>query len=1028
MALIFPFDTTLKGHVEEVEVNISDLDFPIFAFPKGSFFVSELYGVVKGTQKIVRPGLDFKVLSLNETLKFNDTNATLDKNLRENYVRNAILWRGRADIGTIVWHVPYAGGEDSTKPGQYNNYIEDLFNQARVAGTVNLYTTPYQAWGGFIDPKNEQFVSGSNIYQKFFDYYEDMNDRGGLGWGKVQLGVMALADVVTSGGDPMELQAYYDWIRHNESEFNEYKSEKFKDLNEQIANLDGKRIGIDQFVYSNKSYNHYDKQFFLEHNNVILRGLDPNETGFQLNPISTKRKDIGFYGLADWGTNIDLRATRLSQRKATAAETQIFKMRVVQLDTPNPSNPRQINWRVECANKNLVKPGKDYWLYIISKRLGRVIQQANVSTLAYNATTNFIQGSFSYPDQYTEYGDDIIFAYVLDRSTMQGDFNEVKRLRYTSYHRRYGYTLAVNSRGIVLSDGEIISKNPTMDGYEENKIGTGNIEVTVTRQFSDYVETNYLGLSRLTDEVATTLQTLTWAVGETKKVVNLYLDAAMFNENQTVLIQLLRFTGNYLNSVNQLAAVVMGYRNTSNINEAYIKLLTNKEASEQTIFIDEDMSYYLSVQYARNVDYNRITPKLKLTEYRLDSTGAGTVVNSKGALGEPIFVDHGKVLYPIQFNGFNNGVITPVTVELIDDAASFSTNRINVFIENNELNTTGPGSFSLLGTSTTPVDGGVNVTFRLKPATNGVLPDGSAFNITPNNSEVKIANAPVYVSNVLQFTLFYPTKISGIATQIAVSYRIASGNISVANVPYTLTATFGDYIRFYGMSGQQLVYPALNEPFRIMYVTTGGKAIQSVNVTLDETYANRSSGLKFGGDAVLNANGSYTITKPNVLMTANKSVQVSVDGWLTITAIDPMVNTGNALADMGLFYLKADIKYTDNSTSSNVTPVTVPLGLLDVKFYKMDGVELGNDVPINSSFVVTFTSSVVDLTQVTGVAAVAAGLSVASFSHDATRNIVTAVVQVGPSALGNDKVLFFRLLGTPTTDLVYRKRFNFINT
>lgn len=1021
MALFYPFDTTLKGHVEEVEIDIQSLDFPIFVFPKGSFFVSELYGVVKGTHQIVRPGLDYKVLSLNETIKFNDTNATLDKTLRDNYVRNAVLWRGKADIGTIVWHVPYSGGEETTKVAEYNNYLNELWNESLVLGTSNLFTTPYQGWAGYVDVKNEQITTGANIYHKYFDYYEDMNERGGLGWGKVQLGIMALADVITSGGDPLEIQAYYDWIRHNEAEFTKRKEELFADLHDRINNLDAKRVGVEQFVYSNQKYDHYTKQHFLEHNNVILRGLDPNEQGFVQDPIYTKRNNVGFYGLADWGTNIDLRATRLSQRKATAAEKNVFKTKFLTLGATNPNDPRRIYWSVGCDNKNLAKPGKNYWLYIVSKKLGRVIQQADVNDLAYNATVQTRSGNFQYPNLITDYADDVLFGYILDRVAMTGDFNEVKRVRYLSHYRNYGYTLAVNSRGLVLSSGEVISKNPTMDSNQDNAIGTGNVEVTVTRKFGDYPETNYLGMSKITDTVATTLQTLNWAVGETKKVINLFMNASMFAENNTILIQLLRYNGNYTNPNNELASVVMGYRNVNDVNNAYIKIVPSESVELQEVIVSETVRHYLVVQYAKNMDYHRVNPTLKVTEYQIGSAAPGVVVN-KAVLGEPTFVNHGKVIYPIQFTGFNNAQTTPITVELVDNNATFSTNRINMFIKNDLPTSFGPQSFTPLPVVRTAVDGGEEVVFRYKSNNPAVFPEGtSSFKLNHNKVGIVTLSPPVYFNDVLEYKLFLPIALVGQGINTTVSYRLATSYMQLMINSFVYPNQPTEVLRLYGQSGLEIDYPILNEPFRIMY-RPPNTGVNKVNVTIDTTMADRSLNVKFGGDAIKNADNSYTITKPDVPAVAGQFAQVSVDGWITVTEIDKSVSSDNR--DYGIFYLKT---VPSPGGVTNYQKVIVSLSLIDVKFFDMGGVELGSDVPVNTSFIATFTSKEVQLNDVSSVEVSGVdGLVVNNFIIDAVTNTVTATIKVNPAAYGMGATLSFKLNAPVGIDLKYRKQFNFV--
>ena len=90
--MFFPFDNNLVGYQEVVSLKTSDLPIPIFNFPKGSFFVDRTYAKIKGTNKIIRPGIDYLVLSCNETIPFS-TDALQNEKLKQAYVRNAILLR-----------------------------------------------------------------------------------------------------------------------------------------------------------------------------------------------------------------------------------------------------------------------------------------------------------------------------------------------------------------------------------------------------------------------------------------------------------------------------------------------------------------------------------------------------------------------------------------------------------------------------------------------------------------------------------------------------------------------------------------------------------------------------------------------------------------------------------------------------------------------------------------------------------------------------------------------------------------------
>jgi len=990
MALIFPFDSTLKGYVEEVEINISNLEYPIFTFPKGSFFVSELYGIVKGTRTIVRPGLDFKVLSLNETIQFNDSDTNLNTTLKQNYVRNGILWCGRQDVGTIVWKVPYCGGEDSNKPAQYSNYIATLYNQARTLGTINLYGIKQQAWGGFIHPENKQIVSGRDIYNKYFDYYEDINNNGGLGWGKVHLSMMALAEVVANGGDPMEIQAFYDWLRKYEIEYTKYKDSIVANLNQQIENLDQKRVGFEQFVYSNGNYNHYSKHNYKELNNVILRGLDPDETGFQLNPIKTNRNNVGHYALGVWGNDFDLKATRLSQRKSIAIDTSPFKISITYVkQTTSGSNPRNIQYGVKFENIEKASSGV-YTAYIISKRLG-VIATLDVSRYITGLSgSSTIGTSAQYPGGSTDYADDIIFIFVANEN-MQTDFMaEVGRLRYISYTRNYGYTLSVDTRGLIITNGELISKNPELDLTQDNAIGTSSVEVTITRQFSDYVETNYLAAVDVKDigsainNTVNAMATINWAAGETKKIVKVSNSDGLFTRDTTVAIQLHR-----TNQVNVpiatrqiLATVLVGQRKSTTNNVAYIELLDSEENGNPVTLPKDGTRYYLSVQYAKNFNFHRVNPTLKVAN----------IVGNPGnvLMGTPKFIDVGHVIYPIQFLDFKPTAglnYFETSLELVDPNSSFSTNRINLYIAHQSVNFAGAGTFNLVEFLTVEAIGGVITTFRYRPTNLGVIPNLTAFNLSLSNNAT-VVNPPIYLNDQLEFSFFTPDASIGKPVNIEVSYVNASGqSVTVVNMVNTYNFR-GARLDFISPSNMAIINrPRLGEPFKIRYRGEFNVTPTKVSVSIDTTMSDRNN-VNWSGDAPDLQNPTLS----GVVVASDKTAWVNAGTQISVAEV---INT-TTYQDYAKVYFKVVSEFPDGTTNVSLVMKEFLIESFDIKFYRLgSNEEITDGVFVSgTSAIMSVTSKTIDLSSINYVTIYGSGFVYKNLIVDATNNTVKAVFDI----------------------------------
>lgn len=1013
MALIFDFDDSLNGHVEQVGVDLNTLPYPIFTFPKGSFFVSELYGVIRGTNKLVRPGIDYKVLSLNENIAFNDTDNNLNTKLQQNYVRNAILWHGDSSIIAVDWNVPYCGGEDETKPPQYQNLLDRLWATAVNNGTSNLFTTEFQAWGGYVDINNAQITSGRDIYTKYFDYYSDLNANGGLGWGKVKISMMALAEVVSNGGDPMILQAYYDWVRFNKKRFEDHSKGSIADLYQRIDNLDSVRVADKQFVFSNDHYNHYAKQHFLELNNVMLRGLDPNEQ-FVSDPVCTHRPDVGFYGLGVWGVDTALKSTRLSKRTESEAGKKWF--------TPTVSITGQdglnINWSVEVTNRELATSNL-YTLYFVSKQLG-IIQAIPVTDFMKTGVAAKLNGSFRYPNDETDYADDIIFAYILD-DQMRGNFENVGRFRYISKYRSYGYSMSYTTRGLVFSNGQSASKNASID--TSGLSGTSNIEITVNRRFGDYPETVYLTVGTLNKNDAVVVKQIDWLVGETSKTVNLTPQSDIFNQSKAVIISIQR-DGTSTNTTKILASVVVGYRNTSNVNTAVIRMIDNYTATQESGLALNNSSHYLDIQFANNVNFSTIVPVLNTY---LDSGATGTVT-----MGDLVYVSAGRMVAPITFSNFvkplNQNYVT-VGLELSGQGGSLSSNRLTVYVNENDVNLAGTNGFVLQNTIVNAVTNGVNITFKLTPRNKSVLPDLTPFKVT-TDANLTVVNQPQYLNNILEYTLFFSNDVLNKEVVTTITYTNMSGIESqVGQVKYTNTSTTGNNIFVLDKKGKQLSQLSLNNPFKLIYSNGTGKAVKNVTTTLDTSRPERSTKVVFGNDAVATSDGMYNITKPTVPLNGAVVGQVSVDGWLSVSSISTTTASGSSLGNQGFIFLKTLVNYQDGTSEIFTTKLTVITQDFTLNFYDINKVFISNrNIQLGNDFFITVTSDIYDLSTVTrGVVGVNnTNLTIKNLMVDQANNIVTIALSTNNLPVSSG-ALNVELFGQNTIELSTSQTVNFIN-
>lgn len=654
--MFFPFDNNLVGYQEVVSLKTSDLPIPIFNFSKGSFFVDRTYAKIKGTNKILRPGIDYLVLSCNETIPFS-TDVLQNEKLKQAYVRNAILLRTK-EVLELEWYVAYCGGEDTNKASEYTNYINMLYNEARSKGTLNYYTSPHQSWGAYLSAANDTLMAGKHIYSDKLLVVDETEQGGGLGWGKVELAVQAVAESISHGNDIAVIDAFFNWTLHNEIEFNKIKDAINTELTNQIVNLDGKRVAVDQFIFKEDD-RLPTRMHFKEHSNILLRGLDPDQTSPYVNdPQNTNRPGIGYFGLAQGGYDVSLIATKLFQR--TLENVNTIKRGVVfnvSLVTDNV-----ISYKVR---KDVGMVSGKHTLYVVSKERG-IIHTRDVSALfndQASVNTNF---SFTYSAGQITNPLDTLFAYILDEN-MQGEFSWVGHCRVINQLVSNSFSLELITHGNILTPSDSSLPNDVQE-----------LEVIVKRTYNLHATT--VQLRAINPETNTpisinnaTVVNVPFLAGESEKrvMVQFTTPSQITNINYVNL-----FLGGSANL--SIANLLVGVRSTGRQDYAQISLKDNSGKIVNTI--DTNNTYELYVNFSKDSDYFIDDLTLNLAKV------IGNTASAK--LGDKYIVSNSITVYPISFSGTTD-VVAAINLTDVNNVA-FKTNTLNIAFGSSVINPTSP--------------------------------------------------------------------------------------------------------------------------------------------------------------------------------------------------------------------------------------------------------------------------------------------------------------------------------------------------
>lgn len=898
--MFFPFDDNLVGYQEVVSLKTSDLPIPIFNFPKGSFFVDRTYAKIKGTNKILRPGIDYLVLSCNETIPFS-TDVLQNEKLKQAYVRNAILLRTK-EVLELEWYVAYCGGEDTNKASEYTNYINMLYNEARSKGTLNYYTSPHQSWGAYLSAANDTLMAGKHIYSDKLLVVDETEQGGGLGWGKVELAVQAVAESVSHGNDVAVINAFFNWTQHNEIEFNKVKNAVSTEINKQIDNLDGKRVGVDQFLF--KEDNKLPtRMHFKEHPNVILRGLDPDQTTPMVNdPTNTNRPGIGYFGLAEGGYDVSVVATKLYQR--ISDPQSVVKRGVVfnaSLVTDNV-----ISYKVK---KELGSIPGNHTLYVVSKNRG-VIHTRDVSAL-FNvqavANNNY---SFTYTAGQIDNPLDTLFAYVLDEN-MYGEFSWVGHCRVLNQLTTNSFSLELINHGTILTSNESNLSN-----------GTQELELIIKRTYNLYATSIQLRAINPETNGAIAINkassiNVPFAVGETEKRIMVQFTTP----SQTNNINYVRFFLG-VNVDLSVASLLMGVRTTGRQDYAQISLKDNDGQVVNTIDINN--TYELHVNFSKDSDYfiDELSHNLV--------TLIGNAATAK--LGDKHIVSNSLVVYPITFSG-NIDVVT--ALNLIDvNNTTFKTNTLNIAFGSSVINPVSP-IFSpiVVGRHVTVkrLDNHYQLDFAiaLKDHTEG----GYVFDLSSNLADLQLPTSVISSQGHVRFRGSIPIN------------KLNSGNITLnfVRAGQTFPLVFGLNVdklipveieyRDGGFSNKDL---ETKRYFRIM--ATNPYSDRSLN------FARTNFPVSLGITNITYADKLNEIIEPSLSLAVGERKQLTVGDWVSIE------NLESNLTDI--------FKYAPNCTVSQVlmsNGSVVKVGdyltevgeiLVNTPKYKVQAINLTTGTPI----------------------------------------------------------------------------------
>lgn len=829
MAALLPFAPNGKTNTEILTVNYANLTAPnnkIHTFPKGSFYVSETYGIDKATDQILKPNIDYKVLQLEGITLSTDT--SIAGQLKKSYTCNVILLL-KTGLTEVEWHVDYTGGQEQATIDAFTAELARLVGIATSANTLPLMYSAHQGWAGYVSTNLTQKIEPRLIMLD--KYNKQPNDE--RDWAEVHMALSGMTETIVSG-DPLVEQAFLDWLRHNESRFSTRRQHIIDLVQAAVTKWKSDTISVGQYFFSDNFYSSVERKGLRlkRITGQTFAAIDDQEVG-------------GLTGLKE-GNDHALRLTGLFQHVGQndsilyeRFEVSFNRLSFVQGQDQVLATFKRLTQTNEAAN---------FTLQIYSQREG-VVYELTRSMSRNNSRTL----TWTIPLTVRDYPDDVLIARVVEAPGFEARAN----LLITS--RSFGYTFDINA---ITVAGKLL-KQP---------------RISITRSISVIPETLYVFLSGdLKTDYAALAYPITMNAGETSKSLTIdLLPDNMLADGSVVNVKVCR--SNSRNDPSKLLATqtlyIVGMKLSDDVGLAWSANATGGGAT--LIEADEGKDYYLIATYPYDVRQNGLRQQLVWS--------GQMVLNTDFTVSPEVVIANQKIAYKVSMLSDTR---PPTNTTRSLRVKTKDANEISLAVKDTTYGISANFSYvtGLTGSAyTTPITSTPdNANIYLK----GIIPqaiDGTVVELMlaadspmagritfPSQVSVVQGQISPLISLVGDYRITGQTTLKMLAKIGANVFNVPELNVLDVSIP-TYAVTFLD------KDLKPITQISEGETFRIMVKGYGDPAVSPMYAAISTSYSN----VRAVND-VVTSTGSTAILAKNYVEHGNSTeVKVNTGNWLSI--------------------------------------------------------------------------------------------------------------------------------------------------
>lgn len=847
MATLLPFAANGKTNVELLTINYATVPAPsnkIHTFPKGSFFASNTYGLVKATGRILRPDIDYKILQIEGVAP--STIPSMVRAYQGIHSANVILILATG-LGVVEWTVDYVGGEEASTVAAYATALTAQINLATSNGTLDKLYSPHQAYAGYVSHDNTQKLEPRLYsFDKLGKLPEDERD-----YAETHLALGSMTDTIVAG-DALVKQAYADWLHHNENLIGDKRQAVVDLVNTSILKWKGDTISVGQFFFSDDVFNSVARKELRLKRHV---GISLQAEG---------SKVVGSLDRLKEGNDFLLRMSDLYQR-VSDGDSVVFETFEVTL---NKSNYIQGMDTVLATFKRTTATGgaKTFTLQLYSLREG--VLSSTSRSMNLNSTASI---SFQIPDTVRDYPEDTFVARIIEVPGIE------KRATVLITNRSFGYSFEVEGTTVA---GRTL-KQP---------------RVKIDRMLGVIIETLYVHIS---GDVQTAYRNLVYPillpVGSLSKslTIDLLPENMIVNGTKiTVKVSKSQLRTDLASVVFEKVLYIDGMILSDDVT---LSFNANANGSGPSLVsADEGKSIYLIATYPYNVKTNALRQQLNWS--------GQMILNTDFAVEVPVAITNEKLSYKVNIV---SDLRAPTGLDRLLKVNTKPSNEISIQVKDTTYSLT--GTFSYVAGLTGPAyttnltSAADNAIIYLK----GLIPQALEgmivkLSLAPNSpmagkisfpSEVAVVGGKItpLISLVGDYRINGVAQLNMIATIGSNVFNIPSLTILDVSIP-TYSVSFLD------KNLNPVTTINEGDTFKIMVKGYGDPAFSNMLATITTSYTNS----RIVNDVITETGGTSLLASPTVNHGKLNEVKVNTGNWLS--AVNDGVTDGNATLSVNIVF------------------------------------------------------------------------------------------------------------------------------